>query len=127
MLVDTLGLVLSAVVHAGNVQDRDGAKQVLAAATWNFARLKTIWADAAYAGQLIAWMRQYCLWALQIVPRRAGESDFVVQPKRWIIERTFAWLDRYRRLSKDYEYDTHTSETMIYVAMTHLILRRLHN
>jgi len=74
------------------------------------------------------WVKRYCKpWRLEIVKRLEGVSGFHILPKRWIVERTFAWFENYRRLSKDYEYDPKTSETMIYLAMTHLMLRRLEN
>jgi putative transposase len=124
-VVDTLGLVLAVVVHAANIQDRDGAKLVLAKLLGRFSRLKLIWADGGYAGQLIEWARQLGRWVLEIVKRSDDISSFVVLPKRWIVERTFAWLNRYRRLSKDYETLTDSSESVICLAMIHLMVRRL--
>jgi len=125
ILVDTLGLILAVVVHAANVQDRDGAKHVLRRARLaGFTRLRVVWADAGYAGALIAWARRVCRWSLEIV-RRAAVGRFEALPHRWIVERTFAWLSRYRRLSKDYEQLPDTSEAMIYVAMMNLMLHRL--
>ena len=94
----------------------------------HFARIHLIWADQAYAGELIAWVWGLRPWRkvrLEIVKRPDGTKGFLLLPKRWIVERTFAWLGRYRRLSKDYEYDTHTSEAVIRVAMIHLMVRRL--
>lgn len=123
MLVDTLGLLLSVVVHRGDVQDRDGAKWVLAQATFDFARLRIIRADAGYAGRLVEWVRLGCGWTLEIIRRTS--RGFEVLPKRWVIERTFAWLGKYRRLSKDYEYLTESSEAFIYAAMIHIMVRRL--
>ncbi len=126
LVVDTLGLVLVVVVHSAGVQDRDGAKLVLAAlAAGGFPRLQLLWADGGYAGQLIAWVRETWGWVLEIVKRPADAQGFQVLPKRWIVERTFAWLGRCRRLSKDYEGRCETSETWIRVAMIHLMLRRL--
>ena len=123
MLVDTLGLVLAVVVHAGDVQDRDGAKWVLAQATFEFVRLRIIRVDAGYAGRLVDWALQACGWTLEVIRRTS--RGFEVLPKRWVIERTFAWLYKYRRLSKDYEYLTESSEAFVYIAMIHLMLRRL--
>jgi putative transposase len=120
-----LGLLLAVVVHAANIQDRDGAKWVLAKLVGKFSRLKVIWADGGYAGQLIDWTRALGHWILEIVKRRDGVTGFQVLPKRWIVERTFAWFGRYRRLSKDYETLTESSEAIIYLAMIHLMLRRL--
>jgi len=128
LLVDTLGLVLAVVVHAANIQDRDGAKLVLERLTHKFSRLRLIWADGAYAGQLLEWVRGLRVWRklrLEIVSRPEGVKGFVLLPKRWVVERTFGWLTRYRRLSKDYEYLTKTSEAMIHVAMINLMVRRL--
>ena len=126
--MDTLGLVLAVVVHAANIQDRDGAKLVLERLRHKFSRLRCIWADGGYAGQLVTWVRQLRVWRklrLEIVSRPEGTKGFVLLPKRWVVERTFAWLGRYRRLSKDYEFHTQTSETLIHVAMINVMVRRL--
>ena len=113
LAVDTLGLLL-AVVHSAALQDRTGAKLVLAAlAAGGFPRLQVLWADGNYAGQLVGWVQRACGWVLAIVKRPAGVRGFQVLPKRWIVERTFAWLGRYRRLSKDYEYLPESAEVMI--------------
>jgi putative transposase len=120
-----MGLLLAVVVHAANIQDRDGAKLVLAQLVGKFSRLKLIWADGGYAGKLIEWTREWGHWILEIVKRSDDMTGFRVLPKRWIVERTFAWFGRYRRLSKDYETLTESSEAIIYLAMTHLMLRRL--
>lgn len=125
ILVDTLGLVLMIVVHAANIQDRDGAKQVLEKAKGRFPRLKLIWADGGYAGKLVDWVKQSCGWVLEIVKRNADLKGFHVLPHRWVVERTFAWLGRCRRLSKDYEEFPESSEAMAHVAMIQLMLRRL--
>jgi len=125
ILVDTLGLVLMVVVHAANLQDRDGAKLVLSKAKPLFSALQLIWADGGYAGQLIDWVKLTCAWVLSIVKRNDDVKGFQVLPKRWIVERTFAWLGRYRALSKDYERLPQTTEALIYAAMCHLMLRRL--
>jgi putative transposase len=89
-----------------------------------FPTLRLVWADGAYAGALVGWVKAACGWVLQTVLRPAGVAGFVVLPRRWVVERTFAWLARYRRLSRDYEYLTATSETMIVIAMTHVMARR---
>jgi putative transposase len=123
--VDALGLVLVVVVHPANVQDRDGAKLVLERAKDKYPRLALIWADGGYAGQLIDWVKTTCQWALQIVKRSDDAQGFVVLPRRWVVERTFAWLGKYRRLSKDYEAQVETSKAMIYAVMAHLMLSRL--
>lgn len=123
--MDTLGLVLGVVVHAAHIQDRDGAKLVLETLVGRFARLKLIWAHGGYAGQLIEWTWTLSRWLLTIVKRNDDVKGFEVLPKRWIVERTFAWLGKYRRLSKDYETQVNSSETMIKIAMINLMLHRL--
>jgi putative transposase len=126
ILVDTLGLILVAVVHAANIQDRDGARLVLAKAKrLRFRRLRLIWVDGGYAGELINWVARVYRWVLEVVKRPVESVGFVLLHRRWVVERTFAWLGRYRRMSRDYEYLTATSETMISIAMIHLMSRRL--
>lgn len=125
MIVDTLGLVLMVVVHAASIQDRDGAKLVLAKLVGVFPRLKLIWADGGYAGKLIEWTKALAGWVLEIVKRSDDVQGFEVLPKRWIVERTLAWLGRYRRLSKDYEAQPESSEAMIYLGMINLMVHRL--
>jgi putative transposase len=128
LMVDVLGLILMVVVHGADIQDRDGAKLLLERIKGHFSRLRLIWADGGYAGALVQWVRAWRLWRplrLEIIKRRDGAVGFEVLPRRWVVERTFGWLGRWRRLSKDYEYLTQTSEAMIYVAMIHLMVRRL--
>jgi putative transposase len=128
VLVDVLGLLLVVVVHAASIQDRDGAKSVLRHLAHRFLRLRLIWADGGYAGTLVGWLARFRPrhpLRLEIVKRSDGVCGFVVQPKRWIVERTLGWLNRYRRLSKDYETLPATSEAMIYIAMIRLMLARL--
>jgi putative transposase len=124
-VVDTLGLLLAVVVHAANIQDRDGAKLVLAKLLGRFPRLQLIWADGGYAGQLVEWARTFGGWLLEIVKRPPDSHQFQVLPRRWVVERTLAWLGRCRRLSKDYEELPQTSEAWVQIAMIHLMLRRL--
>lgn len=128
--MDTLGLILEVRVHAANIQDRDGAKQVLTPLQTTHWRLKKIWTDANYRGELIEWVhnvrrgRGRCRIDLEIVAK-SQDGKFVVLPKRWIVERTFGWLGRSRRLSKDYEALCETGEAWILIAMIHLMARRL--
>jgi putative transposase len=127
LLVDTLGLVLAVVVHAADIQDRDGARLVLGKIKGCFSRLRKILADGIYNGGIAEWAERFGGWVLEVVPkpeRKKGEP-FKVMEWRWIVERTFAWLGRSRRLSKDYERQPESSEAMIYIAMSHLMLRRL--
>ncbi len=125
LLVDTLGLLLAVVVHPANVQDRDGAKLVLAKLVGRYPRLWVIWADGGCTGHLLIWALVVGGWVIELVKKPEGTRTFAVLPKRWIVERTFAWLGRSRRLSKDYEGLPGTSEAWIYVAMIHLMLKRL--
>ena len=126
--MDTLGLVVAVVVHAANVQDRDGAKMLLSLIQEKFLRLRLIWADGGYAGKLLKWvsaLRPTNPLKLEIVKRSDQRKGFYVLPRRWVVERTFGWLGRQRRLSKDYEVHTQPSEAMIRVAMIGLMARRL--
>ena len=125
VLVDTMGLLLLVVVHAANIQDRDGAKLVFEKARRLCPRLRLIWADGGYAGQLVTWVQAVCSWVLQIIKRNDDVKGFQLLPRRWVVERTFGWIGRNRRLSKDYERRTETSEAMIYWAMTRLMVQRL--
>lgn len=125
ILVDTLGLLLAVKVHAGNIQDRDGAKLLLKMCRERFPRLFLIWADGGYRGKLIKWVAVNCLWILEIIKRSDDVQGFQVLPRRWVVERTFAWLNKHRRLSKDYERDCQTSEAWIYLAMINVMLKRV--
>lgn len=126
ILVDKLGLLIAVVVTSAGVQDYHGAKPVLETVQGRCPRLKVIWADGIYEKQfLIDWLKTECGWELQVTKRSDKAKGFVVVPKRWVVERTFGWLGRYRRLSKDYEGLTDTSEAMIRMAMIHVMIRRL--
>ena len=87
--------------------------------------MKLIWADAGYSGQLVDWVNSVCGWILEIVKRSDDTKGFQVLPRRWVVERTFGWLGRYRRLSKDYEGLTESSQALIYAAMIHIMVKRL--
>ena len=126
ILVDTLGLLIAVVVTGADVQDYHGAKPVLGTVKGRCPRLKVVWADGIYEKQwLIDWVRTECGWELVITKRSDREKGFKVVPKRWVVERTFGWLGRYRRLSKDYERFPETGEAMIRMAMIHIMVRRL--
>ncbi len=126
ILVDKLGLLIAVVVTSAGVQDYHGAKPLLETVTDRCPRLKVIWADGIYEEQfLIDWVKTECGWELQVTKRSDKAKGFVVVPKRWVVERTFGWLGRYRRLSKDYEGLTETSEARIRMAMIHIMVRRL--
>jgi putative transposase len=123
VVTDTLGLVLEAVVCAANIQDRDGAKELLVKLKKEFKSLKKIFADQAYAGELIGWVESRCGYLLRIVKREG--KGFSVLPKRWIVERTFGWFNKSRRLSKNYEASAQSAEAFLYVTMIHLMTKRL--
>lgn len=126
ILVDTLGNLLVVVVHAANTADCVGAKAVFQQLPlmWQ-RRLRVVWADGAYEGDLWVWLYTFCRIVLSIVRRSDTQTGFVVLPKRWLVERTFAWLGRYRRLSKDYEQCSKSSAGMVYAASIHLMLKHL--
>ncbi len=111
-------------VHAGDVQDRDGAEIVLSEIAGRFVRLKKLWADGGYSGELVHTVKRWYGRTLEVV-KRTDKHRFKVLPKRWIVERTFSWLGKYRRLSKDYESDPRSSEAMIRLAMINLMIHRL--
>ena len=123
LAVESLGLVMAVVVHPASVQDRDGAERVLERLVGRYPRLTKLWADAGYRGgpQVEAYLRG---WWLDVVEKK--QKGWVRLPKRWIVERTFAWLGRCRRLSKDYEATEASGEAFIRLAMIALMLRRLH-
>lgn len=125
ILTDTLGLIITVIVHSAGIQDRDGAKMLLPGIFDRFERLKLILADGIYNGGLAEWIKKYFGMVLEIVSRPPGSKGFTLLPRRWVVERTFAWLGQYRRLSKDYEYLTDTSEVMIQIAMIEIMLHRL--
>jgi putative transposase len=125
ILVDTLGLLLMVIVTSASVADRDGAVQLFDATDGTLPRLKRVWADQSYAGMLVEWVHQFFAFVLDIVRRPKQQRGFQVLPKRWIVERNFGWFNRYRRLSKDYERRTTTSEGMVYLASIRRMLRWL--
>lgn len=137
ILVDTAGLVLLACVHAADVQDRAGARLLIGGASPSeLPRMQRVWADQGYTGAFAQWLEERRGWRLDVVRHPAGQlwrygleekpkHSFRVLPRRWVVERTFAWLGQSRRLSKDYERLPATSEAMIYGAMSRLMLRRL--
>lgn len=125
--VDSLGLLLGVLVTTADVPDAVAAQQVLAPLTYErFPRLKVVRADSAYGRYgLPAWVAALGHFALELVKRAAGAVGFVLLPQRWVVERTFAWLGRYRRHSRDYERRTESSEAMIKISMIHRMTRRL--
>ena len=127
IITDTMGLLLAVVVHAANVHDSKGASDVIALLKGRFERLVKIVADGGYRGELIEKTKTKFGLILEIVLRSDHSSNFTVIPQRWVIERTFAWFESYRRLCKDFEYLTDTSEVMIQFAMIKLVLNRIKN
>jgi putative transposase len=129
ILVDTLGLLLAVVVTSAAVDDAAAAPEVLGQLECtNYPRLKKIWADSKYHHHaLYAWIKenQDGFYESEIVSRPPGSKGFILLPRRWVVERTFAWLGRYRRQSKDYERLTASSESMVRVSAIHIMLRRL--
>jgi putative transposase len=122
-----MGLIWAIVVHGAGIQDRDGAKLLLERARKEpalLARLERIWADGGYGGTLETWVAEHYECVLEIVRRSDDTKGFVVLPHRWVVERTLGWLNRWRRLSKDYEYLPGVSEHLIYLAMIAVMVRR---
>ncbi len=126
IVVDTVGNLLEVVVHAANIQDYHGAKLVLNQLVETVSTLQHIWADGIYSkAGLVEWVHETFDIVLEIVKRDPNQKGFAVLPRRWVVERTFAWLGRYRRLSKDYEHCTQSSEGVVYIAFIQTMLRRL--
>lgn len=132
IVVDTLGLLLLVLVHRASIPDGNGGKLVLAKlferikhSIYNrWCRFKLIWADGAYAN-IATWVKQQFGWRLEVVRRPPDARGFQILPRRWVVERTFGWLGRYRRLARDYEHQTRSSESMVYIASIHRMLRLL--
>ena len=132
IVVDVLGLLLLVVVHSAGVPDGTGGKGVLEQFFTRikrnvhnrWCRLKLLWADGGYEA-IVEWGKHRCGWQLEITRRPPDAKGFVVIPRRWVVERTFGWLGRYRRLSKDFEHQIRSSEAMVYLASIHRMLRLL--
>jgi putative transposase len=117
--------VIRVAVLAAHIQDRDGAMDLCLISRSACPRVERIWADQGYRGGLVDWVQDQYGWRLDIVPKLGAPGKFELEPHRWIVERTFAWLGRERRLSKDYEEWAETSEAWIYTASIRLILRHV--
>ena len=125
ILVDTLGLLLVVVVTSASISDPAGAKILLKHLGGACKKLRKIWVDAAYRGRLLEWVLLHFKFVLQPVLRPDDQKGFVLLPRRWVVERTFAWITQCRRLGLDYEVLVSSSQAMIYIAMTRLMVRRL--
>jgi putative transposase len=125
ILVDTLGLLLIVLVTSASTSDTAAGETLLSKIRTTFARLKLVWADQGYKQGLVDWVQRMCDFVLEIIAKDKDQKGFVVQPQRWKVERSLAWFGRYRRLSKDYEYDDIYSESVVYLASIRLMLKRL--
>jgi len=123
--VDTNGLLLAVVVTMAGIQDRDGAVRLLAALRARFSTVELVWADGGYAGRLIGWAKNVLALAVEVVKRTDDGKGFKVLPRRWVVERTFAWICKYRRCVRDYETRPDHHEAMVYIAMIATMSRRL--
>ena len=118
-------MVLKGIVHTADIQDRDGAKLLLKRAKSVFVRLKIIWADGGYAGKLVSWVNKRFNITLEIVKKDPDSKGFQLIKRRWVVERTFGWLNKCRRLSKEFEVLPRNSESLIYLAMVSLMAKRI--
>jgi putative transposase len=141
LLVDTMGLLLKVVVHAANLQDRESVNLLLEPVKGQFPRMEKVWVDQGYTGKGKTWIETEMGWTVEVVERSPRRGWIMTQdqglvkvslpktfehlPRRWVVERSIAWIARSRRLSKDYEYLTSSSEAMIYLTMLRLMLKRL--
>ena len=125
VLVDTLGLLIVLIVTAASVQESDAGQELVIDAKTKTRRLIKIYADQGYKQWLVDWIKQWQRFVLELVVKPPEQQGFQVQPKRWIVERFFGWLNNHRRLSKDYERTVASSQGMIYLASIRLMTRRL--
>jgi putative transposase len=125
ILVDTLGLLLTVMVTAAGVQDRDGARLLLNRLPGSCKKLRKIWVDGGYSGRLVEWVAEQFKFRLAVVLRPKETNKFVLLPRRWVVERTFSWLNHSRRMSKSYERPCRTDEAWVYLAMTRIMLERM--
>ena len=125
LLVDTLGLLMAVLVTAASVSDPAGARLLFARRGGACKKLRLLWVDGGYWGQLVEWVSYHMRFVLHVTLRPEGATGFVLLPRRWVVERTLAWLNQSRRLSKDYERLPKSREAMIDLSMTRLMLRRL--
>ena len=124
ILTDTDGRLLAVEVHGANIQDRDGAKGVLKRSRSRFPVVELTYADGGYAGRLVRWAKQRTHIAPEVVKRTAGQAGFAVIRRRWVVERTFAWIVKNRRFVRDYEQLTTVAETLVTIAASATLIRR---
>ena len=125
IITDTMGLLLVVVVHAANIHDSKAADKVISKLRGRFGRLVKVIADGGYRGELIENTKRKLGIILEVILRKEESSAFSIIPKRWVVERTFAWLENSRRLSKDFEFHTSTSQAMVQLAMIQIMLNRI--
>jgi putative transposase len=125
LLVDTLGLLMAVIGTAASVSDPAGARLLFAQLGGACKKLRLLWVDGGYRGQLVDWVSHHMRFVLRVTLRPEGAKGFVLLPRRWVVERTLAWLNQSRRLRKDYARLPQSSEAMIDLSMTRLMLRRL--
>jgi len=125
ILVDVLGLIIVVSVTAAGIQERTEVKKILESIKNRMPRFELIWADRGYTGPFVDWVKQTCGWIVEIIKPVKKEPGFHVRPWCWRVERTFGWLNKNRRLSKDYECLTEISETLILIAMIQIMDSRL--
>lgn len=122
--VDSLGLIWALLVTTADAQDRDAGCWLLGAVRGRLARVREVIADAGFTKRFLDWVRDRCGW--KVTTTHNAPEGFQIHPRRWVVERTFAWFMKYRRLGRDHECMTETSEAMIHAAMIHRMIRRLH-
>jgi len=125
LATDTCGLLLDVLITPASVQDRDGGRRLLWRLRRHFPTVRLVWADAGYAGKLVTWARQALTLAVQIVRKRQGVHHFEVLPRRWVVERTFSWLGKCRRLAVDYERKPEHHQAWVQWAMVRVMVKRL--
>lgn len=127
VIVDSEGFLLMAYVHEADIPDCRGAEELMfRLMEAGFMDLELMWSDQGYRGSLIEWTRHYTWWKLEVIRKSTYEGGFHIQPRRWVIERTFGWFSKYRRMARDYEQLPCSSEAMLYLAMIHILLKRMH-
>jgi len=123
--VDTLGLIWGILVVSGRLSEAEGAKRLLAKVKDGLTRWVVLWVDGGYEHRIEEWVAEECGIRVDVVKRPEGKKGWVLLPKRWVVERTFAWLGRWRGLAKEYTYLPASTEASILLAMTHLMVKRL--